>query len=60
MVIVGLATDYCVNETGLDALRKGLATTVLTDGIRAVDLEAGDGDRAHEQLVHAGADLKGT
>ena len=59
VVIVGLATDYCVKETGLDAITKGFATTVLTDGIRAVDLQPGDGARAHEQLARAGAHILG-
>ena len=59
VVIVGLATDYCVKETGLDALDKGFATTVLTDGIRAVDLQPGDGDRALEELARHGAQLLG-
>jgi nicotinamidase/pyrazinamidase len=57
VVIVGIATDYCVKETGLDAIRKGLDTTVLTEGIRAVDLQPGDGDRALEELARAGAHI---
>ena len=55
VVVVGLATDYCVKETVLDALREGFAATVLTDGVRAVDLQPGDGDRALEELREAGA-----
>jgi nicotinamidase/pyrazinamidase len=46
VVVAGLATDYCVKETALDSLRKGFATTVLRDTVRAVDLEPGDGERA--------------
>ena len=46
VVVVGLATDYCVSATALDAARLGFATEVLQDAIAAVDLAAGDGDRA--------------
>src|SRR5229473_591141 len=48
LVIGGMATDYCVKETVLDARRLGFAVVVLTDAVRAVDLEPGDGDRAVE------------
>jgi nicotinamidase/pyrazinamidase len=54
VVIVGLATDYCVRETGLDAVRLGFSAVVLRDGVRAVDLTAGDGDRALTELAAAG------
>jgi nicotinamidase/pyrazinamidase len=55
VVIAGLATDYCVKETAIDAATKGFATTVLTNAIRAVDLEPGDGDRAIDDMRKAGA-----
>jgi len=58
VVVTGLATDYCVKATALDALRLGFATTVLTDAIAAVDLRAGDGDAALEELRNAGADVR--
>jgi nicotinamidase/pyrazinamidase len=58
VVIVGLATDYCVLESALDALRLGLHTVVLTEGTRAVDLEPGDGDRALERMAAAGAHVR--
>jgi nicotinamidase/pyrazinamidase len=54
VVVVGLATDYCVKATALDAVRVGFETTVLTDAIAAVDLEPGDGDRALDELAAAG------
>jgi nicotinamidase/pyrazinamidase len=54
VVIVGLATDYCVKATALDAVGAGFETTVRRAGIRAVDVEAGDGDRAIDALVAAG------
>jgi nicotinamidase/pyrazinamidase len=50
LVIVGLATDYCVKETGLDSVRLGFDTVVLLDGCRAVDLQPGDGDRAVDEM----------
>ncbi|HJR44858.1 MAG TPA: isochorismatase family protein [Actinomycetota bacterium] len=56
-VVVGLATDYCVKETAIDSARKGFATVVLTDAIRAVDLEAGDGERALQSMTSAGAEI---
>jgi nicotinamidase/pyrazinamidase len=54
VVIVGLATDYCVKETGLDAVEKGFDATVLREAVRAVDVEPGDGARALEELERAG------
>jgi nicotinamidase/pyrazinamidase len=58
VVIVGLATDYCVLATGLDARARGLDTTVLADAVRAVDLAEGDGERALAELVRAGAHVE--
>jgi nicotinamidase/pyrazinamidase len=57
VVVAGLATDYCVKATALDAVRLGFATTVLTDAVAAVDLEPGDGDRALAELRAAGVRL---
>jgi nicotinamidase/pyrazinamidase len=57
VVIAGLATDYCVKETGLDALELGYHPSVLLAAVRAVDLEPGDGGRALVALAAAGADL---
>lgn len=54
VVLVGLATDYCVKETALDAVRLGYDTTVLTDGVRAVDREPGDSERALAAMERAG------
>jgi nicotinamidase/pyrazinamidase len=54
VVICGLATDYCVNATALDAIRLGFETRVLTDACRAVDLTKGDGRRAIEGMRAAG------
>lgn len=57
VVLVGLATDYCVKETALDALRKGFAAVVLEEGVRAVDLQPGDGERALEAIRESGASV---
>lgn len=57
IAIAGLATDYCVVETTLDAVRLGFSVTVLSQGIRAVDLRPGDGERAIERMRQAGAEI---
>lgn len=57
VVVIGLATDYCVKDTALDALRLGYAATVLREGIRAVDLQPGDGDRALDAVRAAGGSV---
>jgi len=58
LVVVGLATDYCVKETGLDARRLGYPTTLLAAAVRSVDLVDGDGQRAIDELVAAGVDIE--
>jgi nicotinamidase/pyrazinamidase len=57
IAICGLATDYCVRGTVLDARRLGFETIVLTDAIAAVELNPGDGDRALAEMADAGARL---
>jgi nicotinamidase/pyrazinamidase len=57
LVVCGLATDYCVVETVLDARRLRYPVAVIADAIRAVDLEVGDGERAIRRMRDAGADL---
>jgi nicotinamidase/pyrazinamidase len=57
IVLVGLATDYCVKDTALDARRLRFEVTVLADAVRAVNLREGDGARAEEQMRDAGAEL---
>jgi nicotinamidase/pyrazinamidase len=54
VVVVGLATDYCVKATALDAVRLGFETSVLADAIAAVDLQPGDGDRSIDEMRTAG------
>ena len=57
LYVGGLATDYCVKESVLEALKEGFMVTVLTDAIRAVERQQGDGDRALAAMVEAGAEF---
>jgi nicotinamidase/pyrazinamidase len=54
VVVCGLATDYCVNATALDAIRLGYETFFLDDAVAAVNLKPGDGERATRAMVGAG------
>ncbi len=58
VVVAGLATDYCVRATALDAAARGFDTSVLLAAIRAVDLEPGDGERAMAEMAAAGIRLE--
>ena len=55
--IGGLATDYCVKNTVLDALKNGFEVKALENAMRAVEVNAGDGERALQEMREAGADL---
>ena len=57
VVIAGLATDYCVKETAIDALGLGFDTVVLRAAVRPVELEPGDGQRAIDAMAAAGVAL---
>ncbi len=57
LVVGGLATDYCVKSSVLDARQRGFEVIVLEDAMRAVELEPGDGRRATEAMTAAGATL---
>jgi nicotinamidase/pyrazinamidase len=57
LYVGGLATDYCVRHTVLDALRAGFEVVVLEDAIRGVNVQPGDADRAIEEMRSAGAVL---
>jgi nicotinamidase/pyrazinamidase len=54
VTVVGLATDYCVKNTALDALREGFRVTVDRAGIRGVEVTPGDSERALEEIRAAG------
>jgi len=58
VAVVGLATDYCVKETALDAARLGFATSMLADGVRPVNLSPGDGARAIAEMVRSGVRIE--
>ncbi len=58
VAIAGLATDYCVKETAIDSLDHGFDTTVLADGVRGVNLEAGDDERALDAVRAAGGSIE--
>ena len=55
LVVLGLATDYCVKATVIDAIAEGFAVTVVADGCRAVELAPGDGEAAFAAMREAGA-----
>ena len=55
--VCGLATDYCVRATAIDACREGFDVTVVEDAIRPVEVEPGDGERALEDMREAGAEI---
>ena len=57
LFIGGLATDYCVLNTTLDALKLGYKVMLLTDALRAVNLDPHDGERAIDKMETAGAQL---
>jgi nicotinamidase/pyrazinamidase len=57
VVVCGLATDYCVLATAVDARRLGFETSLLTDAVAAVNLAEGDGDRALDRMREAGVAL---
>jgi nicotinamidase-related amidase len=55
VAVCGLATDYCVRASAIDARREGFDVTVVSDAVRPVEVEPGDGERALEDVRAAGA-----
>lgn len=58
--VLGLATDYCVKFTALDALRLRFRTVVLADACRGVNLDPHDSERAFAEMRAAGAEVCNT
>ncbi|MCB9565991.1 MAG: bifunctional nicotinamidase/pyrazinamidase [Myxococcales bacterium] len=57
LFVMGLATDYCVKFTALDAARLGFRTHLVADGCRAVNLRPGDGAAAIAEMAAAGIEV---
>lgn len=57
LFVMGLATDYCIQATVIDGIAEGFRVMLVTDGCRGVELKAGDGSKAIERMVVAGASL---
>jgi nicotinamidase/pyrazinamidase len=58
LFVMGLATDYCVKASALSGLENGLRVTVVADGIRAVNLQPDDGQRAIDEMHKAGVNIR--
>jgi nicotinamidase/pyrazinamidase len=59
LTVVGLATDYCVKHTALDALSAGFEVSVDREAVRGVEVEPGDSERALDEMREAGATIAG-
>jgi nicotinamidase/pyrazinamidase len=57
VVVGGLATDYCVKNTALDALHNGFRVTAVAEAMRPVEVHPGDGEKAIEEMRAAGAEI---
>ncbi len=57
LYIAGLATDYCVKATALDADKNGFETFVVEDAVAAINVKPGDGEKALKAMAHAGITL---
>jgi nicotinamidase/pyrazinamidase len=57
LYVGGIATDYCVKATAIDAAAAGLEVRVLSDAITGIDVQPGDADRALEEMSRAGAQI---
>jgi nicotinamidase/pyrazinamidase len=55
--VCGLATDYCVRASAIDACHEGFEVTVVEDAVRGVEVERGDSNRALRDIRKAGADI---
>lgn len=57
LAICGIATEFCVKQTVLDAMRYGWPVSVLTDLVRAVESQPGDSELAQAAMLEAGATM---
>ncbi|MDX9827556.1 MAG: bifunctional nicotinamidase/pyrazinamidase [Spirochaetia bacterium] len=57
VVVMGLATDYCVKATALDARKLGLEVSIVADAVRAVNAQSGDGEAAQKTMEAAGCKI---
>jgi nicotinamidase/pyrazinamidase len=57
LYVVGLATDYCVRATVLDGVKRGYKVYVCTDGVRAVNVDPLDGEKALKEMASAGVHI---
>lgn len=57
VVVAGLATDYCVRATTIEAIEHGFDAAVVSDAVRAVNVQPGDGDAALQEMERTGATL---
>lgn len=57
VAVCGLATDYCVRASAIDACHEGFDVVVVEDAIRPVEVEPGDGQRAIDLMIDAGANV---
>ena len=55
LYVAGLATDYCVRSSALDALKQGFKVKILTDAVKGVNLKAQDSEKAIKEMVKRGA-----
>ena len=55
LFVAGLATDYCIRASALDALAKGFDTVILSDAIKAVNIKPDDGEKALNEMTNAKA-----
>jgi nicotinamidase/pyrazinamidase len=58
LIVTGIATDYCVKQTVLDARREGFRVSVLLDAVTGIDAQPGDVGRALDEMSAAGAQLQ--
>jgi len=58
VTVVGLATDYCVRASALDAIKEGFKTTVDRAGVRGIDVAEGDSERALAEIEAAGGEVE--